>query len=175
MLRQLCCHFYLSKISRRRRATSLERALTGSRSRSWSRSPESDAKCQLQKLHTHACYCQVTGTDTDSYSHNDSGGQSGLRGEWGAGGGTAASCYDCAVPSPPKKKKKNYKIFNFNISGGWRRQLPSKLLLLLLHRHPLCLTPAPPAVQIGGNTSATPTQQLNVCLGARCACPWLAK
>lgn len=133
MLRQLCCHFYLSKISRRRRATSLEQALTGSwePSRSCSRSPESDAKCQLQKLHTHACYCQVTGTDTDSYSHNERGGV-----EWESeserGGGTAASCYDCAVlpPSLPLlPKKKNYKIFNFNISGGWRRQLPSKLLL----------------------------------------------
>lgn len=131
MLRQLCCHFYLSKISRRRRATSLERALTGSwePSRSRSRSPESDAKCQLQKLHTHACYCQVTGTDTDSYSHCERG--VGRR-ESEGGGGTAASCYDCAVPPPSLPllpKKKNYKIFNFNISGGWRRQLPSKLLL----------------------------------------------
>lgn len=44
MLRQLCCHFYLSKISRRRRATSLERALTGS----WEPGAESEPQLQPQ-------------------------------------------------------------------------------------------------------------------------------
>lgn len=32
-------------------------------------------------------------------------------------------------------KKKNYKIFNFNISGGWRRQLPARTWLLCHQSH----------------------------------------
>lgn len=172
MLRQLCCHFYLSKISRRRRATSLERALTGSLSwsRSWSRSwsPESDAKCQLQKLHTHACYCQVTGTDTDSYSHNDSGG--GREGKEGSRVRGEALPPAVMTAQCRRRQKKRRKITKFSI------------LILVAAGDANCQasccsppSPTPLAVQIGGNTSATPTQQLNVCLGARCACPWLAK
>lgn len=178
MLRQLCCHFYLSKISRRRRATSLERALTGSwePSRSRSRSPESDAKCQLQKLHTHACYCQVTGTDTDSYSHSEKGEGGEERTREGVVLPPAvmtAQCHRRRCRFCQKRKITKFSILILVAAGDANCQASC------------CCSPTPlPAslqlsfrilLQIGGNTSATPTQQLNVCLGARCACPWLAK